>query len=81
MDKLHQYANNTLATGWLQLSAAGDQSHWSYRIPGTEYQYVCSNGFELPNKTNPIQTLKCQGSGLVDTTYITSCIRKYMSYK
>ena len=73
---LHQFADNTKASGWLQISGAGAESNLNYRIPGTEFKYKCSSGFYLPDKTNPDQILQCQGNRLVDTSAVVSCIRK-----
>ena len=77
-NKLYNFANNTKATGWLGIVGHGAETHSSlhYRIPGTEFKYQCSNGFYIENKTNPIQMLQCQGNGLVDTSFVTSCIGK-----
>ena len=75
-DKLSQFANNSLATGYLELSGLGSESKREYRIAGTEFKYKCNMGFELPNKTNPDQTFQCQGNLQVDTSFITSCVRK-----
>ena len=74
--KLYQFSDNSQATGWLQLMRGGAESHTSHRIPGTEFEYQCCSGFHLENKTNPVQTLFCQGSGQVDTSLVTSCVRK-----
>ena len=75
-DKLSQFANNSLATGYLEVSGLGSESKREYRIAGTEFKYKCNMGFELPNKTNPDQTFQCQGNLQVDTSFITSCVRK-----
>ena len=77
--KLYQFADNSQASGWLHLMRGGADSHTSHRIPGTEFEYKCSSGFYLDNKTNPDQSLFCQGNMLVDTTSVASCIRKFDS--
>ena len=77
-NKIPEFADSSLVNGWLQIMGAGAETDASlnYRIPGTEFKYRCSDGFYLPNKTNPDQMLQCQGSRLVDTSAVTSCIRK-----
>ena len=75
-DRLPQFANNTLASGYLYLAAAGSESNTNYRIAGTEFKYKCNMGFELPNHTNPDQIFQCQGNLQVDTSFITLCVRK-----
>ena len=74
--KLHHLANNTLATGWLERVGAASGFHVSYRIPGTTMKYKCSNGFDLPNGTNPNQLLSCSANRKVDTTHIDHCERE-----
>ena len=78
--KLYQFADNSQVTGWLQLMRGGAESHTSHRIPGAEFEYQCSSGFYLPNKTNPVQKLFCQGTMQVDTSLVSSCIRKLNIY-
>ena len=81
--KLYQFSDNSQVTGWLQLMRGGAESHTSHRIPGSEFEYQCSSGFYLPNKTNPVQSLFCQGSLQVDTSLVSSCVRKlnmFMTY-
>lgn len=75
--KLYQFADNSQVTGWLQLMRGGAESHSSHRIPGAEFEYQCSSGFYLPDKTNPVQKLFCQGTLQVDTSLVSSCIRKF----
>ena len=75
-NNLAQFADNTRASGSLQISGPGAESNANYRIPGTEFKYKCSSGYYLPDKTNPDQMLQCQGNRLVDTSHITNCIRK-----
>ena len=75
--KLYQFADNSQVTGWLQLMRGGAESHSSHRIPGAEFEYQCGSGFYLPNKTNPVQKLFCQGTLQVDTSLVSSCIRKF----
>ena len=80
-NKLHDYADNTLATGWLGITGAGTESTYEsnskrFRIPGTEFKYKCSTGFELADKTNPDQVLQCRGNFLVDTSTIQPCVPK-----
>ena len=75
--KFSQFADSSQVTGWLQLMRGGTESHTSHRIPGAEFEYQCSAGFYLPNRTNPVQSLFCQGSLQVDTSSVSSCIRKY----
>ena len=70
-----------MTTGWLEITAAGDEStlesnNMRYRIPGTEFKYKCSEGFELPDHTNPDQVLQCRGNFLVDTSSVQSCVPK-----
>ena len=77
-DRLPQFADNAIASGSLEISGPGAESNMNYRIPGTEFKYKCSSGYYLPNQTNPDQILQCQGNRLVDTSFITNCVRKYL---
>ena len=74
---LRQFADTSLRDGWLWLHAAGADSNINYRVPGTEFKYKCSSGFELDDFTNPDRVLKCEGSRKVDFSSVTKrCIRK-----
>ena len=80
-NNLHDYADNSLIEGWLGITGAGTESKYEstskrFRIPGTEFKYKCSTGFELPDHTNPDQLLQCRGNFLVDTSNIQSCVPK-----
>ena len=76
-DELPELADTSLRSGWLQLMSADTGFDSLYRVPGTAFNYQCSDGFELPGKTNPEQSLVCQGSRSVDTSAIINCIRKF----
>ena len=78
--KLSQFANNSLATGWLQYRSTGPESNWNYKVPGTKYKFSCSSGFQLENGTNPNQLIYCLGSRLMGTSHLTTCIRKLHEY-
>ena len=78
--KLSQFANNSLATGWLQYRSTGPESNWNYKVPGTKYKFSCSSGFQLENGTNPHQLIYCLGSRLMGTSHLTTCIRKLDEY-
>jgi hypothetical protein len=75
--KIHSLANNTLATGWLELENAAAGFSKNYKIPGTKMNYKCSKGFSQPDGTNPNQKLTCSGSLKVDMTQIRLCERKH----
>jgi hypothetical protein len=75
--KIHSLANNTLATGWLELESAAAGFSKNYKIPGTKMKYKCSEGFSQPDGTNPNQKLSCSGSLKVDMTQIRLCERKH----
>ena len=82
LDELPEFAETVKVDGYLALDDAGDDSRTGgigYRIPGTEYKYKCGPGFELPDHTNPIRNIRCQGSRKIETSEITEiCIRKYL---
>lgn len=79
-DDLPEFAHTNKVEGWLDMQDAGNDSRtggMGYKIPGTEYKYKCGPGFELPDRTNPIRYIRCQGSRKMDTSEITeNCIRK-----
>ena len=75
-DELPQFADNTLRAGWLQLMWADTGFDVNFRVAGSVFKYQCSDGFELPSKTNPEQSLVCQGSRSVDTSSVIDCVRK-----
>ena len=79
--KLYQFSDNSQVTGWLHLMRGGAESHTSHRIAGSEFEYQCSSGFYLSNKTNPVQKLFCQGSLQVDTSLVSSCVRKFHKFR
>jgi hypothetical protein len=76
-EKISSLANNTLATGSLDLEGPETGFSSSYRIAGSQFKYKCSKGFSLPDGTNPEQLLSCSGSLKVDTTQVTLCERKH----
>ena len=78
LDQLERFADNNKAKGWLQLKGGVSDEVWSYRVPGTSYNYNCSMAyFLLSSETNPDQPLYCQGSRRVDFSGITEqCVRK-----
>ena len=76
-DKLPEFADNTHASGWLELVSAGAGFSVDHRVPGSSYQYKCSDGYYLSDKSNPEQTLHCEGTRAVDTSAIQNCIREY----
>ena len=78
-DQLPQFADSSLRSGWLELMSAGSGFSYDLRVPGSFFNYQCSAGFELPDKSNPEQPLVCQGSRSVDTSAIISCVRKYLT--
>ena len=76
-DKLPEFADNTLASGWLELVSAGTGFSVDHRVPGSSFQYQCSDGYYLSDKSNPEQTLHCEGTRAVDTSAIQKCTREY----
>ena len=79
-DELPQFADSTLRSGWLELVSADTGFDVDFRVPGSAFNYQCSEGFELPSKTNPEQSLVCQGSRSVDTSAVTNCVRKLLIF-
>ena len=51
--------------------------HSDHRVPGSSYQYQCSEGYYLSDKSNPEQTLHCEGTRAVDTSALQKCTREY----
>ena len=76
-DKLPEFADNTLASGWLGLVSASTGFSVEQRVPGSSYKYQCSEGYYLSDKSNPEQTLSCEGTRAVDTSAIQKCSREY----
>ena len=77
-DKLTEFADNTLAEGWLGLVSAGTGFSVAQRVPGSVYKYRCSDGYHLSNKTNPDQTLRCEGTREVNMEHAEKCYREYI---
>ena len=80
-NRLYQFADNSETSGWLEIASAGgastlESNSMRFRIPGTEFKYKCSEGFELPDHSNPDQVLQCRGNFLVDTSAVQSCVPK-----
>ena len=75
-DKIYSLSNNTLATGYMKLVGATSGFNKNYRVAGTTMKYQCSDGFELPDGSNPQQELQCPGSLMIDRTQVTLCERK-----
>ena len=71
------FADNSLIPGWLELKSGLDGFSVDQRVAGTQFNYRCSTGFELPDHSNPDQVLSCQGSRAVDTSAVTSCVGKF----
>ena len=78
-DKLTQFADSSQRSGWLELVSAGPGFSYDLRVAGTSFNYQCSPGFELPDKSNPEQSLVCQGSRAIDTSAVLSCVRKFVT--
>ena len=75
-DKLTEFADNSLAEGWLGLVSAGSGFSVEQRVPGSQYTYKCSAGYHLSNKTNPDQTLRCEGTREVNMDQAQKCYRE-----
>ena len=75
-DKIYSLSNNTLATGYMKLVGAPSPFKMSHRVAGSTMNYQCSDGFALPDGTNPVQELQCPGSLVIDRTSVTHCERK-----
>ena len=75
-DKIYSLANNTLATGYMKISGAPSPFKSSYRVAGSTMRYKCSDGYALPDGSNPVQELHCPGSLVIDRTQVTLCERK-----
>ena len=56
-----------------QAEAGFDQR---YRVPGTTMKYQCSEGFDIGNGDNPVQSLTCTAGRKVDFSGLTQCRRK-----
>ena len=72
--KLTEFADSSLIPGWLELKSALTGFSVDQRVAGTQYNYRCSEGFELPDHSNPDQVLTCQGTRAVDTSAVSSCV-------
>ena len=75
-DRIYEFADNSEISGWLEIKTASPGFNTKYRVPGTTFQYRCSEGFELPTNENPDQDMVCEGSRRVLTDDIVSCVRK-----
>ena len=75
--KLTEFADSSLIPGWLELKSPLTGFSVDQRVAGTQYNYRCSEGFELPDHTNPDQVLTCQGTRAVDTSAVSSCVGKF----
>ena len=75
-DKMPEFADNTLASGWLELISAGPGFNVDHRVPGTSFQYKCSDGYYQNDKSNPEQTVRCEGTRAFDTSAIQTCTRE-----
>ena len=75
-DKIYSLSNNTLATGYMEIVSAPNPFKKPYRVAGTTMRYKCSDGFGLPDGSNPNQELQCPGSLVIDRTSVTHCERK-----
>ena len=76
--KLTEFADNSLIPGWLELKSGLSGFSVEQRVAGTQFNYRCSQGFELPDHSNPDQVLTCQGTRAVDTSAVTSCVGKFV---
>ena len=75
-EKIYSLSNNTLATGFMELVGAPSPFKKNYRVAGTTLKYQCSDGFALPDGSNPQRELQCPGSLIIDRTQVTLCERK-----
>ena len=76
LDKIYSLSNNTIVTGYMSLVGATSPFNKNYRVAGTTMKYKCSDGFGLPDGSNPVQELQCPGSLVIDRTSVTHCERK-----
>ena len=76
-EKLPEFADNTHSSGWLEMVSAGTGFDVDHPVPGSSYQYKCSEGYYLSDKSNPEQTLRCEGTRAIDTSAIQQCTREY----
>ena len=72
--KLTEFADSSLIPGWLELKSGLSGFNVDHRVAGSQYNYRCSSGFELPDHSNPDQVLSCQGTRAVDTSAVSSCV-------
>ena len=75
-----ELADNSLIPGWLELKSPLSGFSVDQRVAGTQFNYRCSAGFELPDHSNPEQVLSCQGSRAVDTSAVSTCVGKSVSF-
>ena len=65
-----------LTGGSLELVGAETGFDQRYRVPGTTMKYQCSEGFDIGNGDNPVQSLTCTAGRKVDFSGLTQCRRK-----
>ena len=65
-----------LTGGYLGLAGAEAGFDQRYRVPGTTMWYQCSEGFDIGNGDNPVQSLTCTAGRKVDFSGVSQCRRK-----
>ena len=65
-----------LTGGYLGLVGAEAGFDQRYRVPGTTMKYQCSEGFDIGNGDNPVQSLTCTAGRKVDFSGVSQCRRK-----